>query len=103
MREQHLDLLAEPARGASFTRPCNLAGHVASALIDRARHPPRRLRGATPGLQCAAITIALTGEVKYGGPIIHQRSGRSKNFATGATIDVPGMVVGEVVAREDPV
>jgi hypothetical protein len=36
------------------------------------------------------------------GSIIHQRSGRGKNFATRATIDVPGMVIGKVIAPEDP-
>lgn len=38
-----------------------------------------------------------------GGAIIHPRFGRCKNFAAGATIEVPGMVIGEVVAREYPV
>ena len=47
-------------------------------------------------------TASGTGQVKHFGTIIHQRSGRGKNFAIGATIDVSGMVIGEVVAREDP-
>ncbi len=45
----------------------------------------------------------LAGEVKHGGAIIHQRSSRGKNFTAGTTVEVPGMVIGEVIAREDPV
>src|SRR5512140_3619154 len=40
VREQHFDLLAEPTRSAALPRSCDLARHVASALVDRARHPP---------------------------------------------------------------
>ena len=31
VRKQHLDLFAEPTRGAALPRPCDLARHVASA------------------------------------------------------------------------
>ncbi|MCP1831608.1 hypothetical protein ACVIWU_002474 [Bradyrhizobium sp. USDA 4509] len=34
VREQRLDFLAKPARGASLPRSRDLARHVASALID---------------------------------------------------------------------
>src|ERR1700734_2629730 len=32
--KQHFDLLAQPPRGPTVPRPCNLARHVASALMD---------------------------------------------------------------------
>src|SRR6516165_863114 len=44
VREQHLDLLAEPARGASLPRFCDLARHVTGAFIDPSRHVSSRLR-----------------------------------------------------------
>jgi len=40
VREQHLDLFAEPTRSAALPRSGDLARHVASALVDRARYPP---------------------------------------------------------------
>jgi hypothetical protein len=45
--------------------------------------------------------LALTVEDR--GFIVHERPNGGEGFATGATIDVPGMVIGEVVAREGPV
>src|SRR5215468_2730984 len=103
MREQHLDLLAEPARGAPFPRSRDLASHVASAFVDRARYSPRCLLGATARLQCASIAIALAGQVKHGSTIVHQCSGRGEYLAAGTAVHVTYVVIGEVLAREDPV
>ena len=38
MREQHLDLFAQSPRRSPLPRFCDLAGHVASALVDGHRH-----------------------------------------------------------------
>ena len=38
MREQHLDLFAQSPRRSPLPRFCDLAGHVASALVDGARY-----------------------------------------------------------------
>jgi hypothetical protein len=59
--------------------------------------------GATPGLQRASITIAHAGDVKHRGTIVHQRAGRGEDLAVGTAVDVTCVVIGEVVAREDPV
>src|SRR6516165_7183643 len=80
-----------------------LARHVASALVDRARYFPPRLLGAAAGLEGAPIAIALAGDVKHRGAIVHQRSGRGEDLAAGTAVDVTCVVIGEVLAREGPV
>ena len=49
------------------------------------------------------IAIALAGDVKHRGAIVHQCSGRGEDLAVGTTVDVTCMVIGEVVAREGPI
>ena len=95
--------LAGPTRGAFLPRPCDLACHIASPLIDRARHLPRCLLGAASGFEGASIAIALAGDVKHRCAIVHQRSSRCEDLAAGTAADVTCVVIDEVLARECPV
>lgn len=37
------------------------------------------------------------------GTIVHQRSGRGEDLASGTVVDVAGVIISEVLAREDPI
>ncbi len=103
MREQHLDLLAQAARDAALPGPCDLAGHIASALMDRAWDLTNEVIRAAASFQCTAGTIALAGSVEHRRAIVDQRSGRGQGLAARTDVDVAGMIVGEVLPREGPV
>jgi hypothetical protein len=49
------------------------------------------------------LTIVLACTVEDGRFIVDQRPCGSEGFATRATINVPGMIIDEVLAREGPV
>jgi hypothetical protein len=57
----------------------------------------------TPVLEGALIAIALAGDVKHRGTVVHQRSGRCEDLAAGTAIDVTCVITGEVLARQGPV
>jgi hypothetical protein len=72
------------------------------AIWRGAQYFPRCLLGTAPGLEGALIAIALAGDVKHRGTVVHQRSGRSEDLAAGTAIEVTCVVIGEVLARQGP-
>jgi hypothetical protein len=93
--------LTEPTRGAFLPRPCDLACHVASALIDRAPHLPRCLLGASSGLGRIDRNRACwrrKASLRHRSPAF-----RCEDLAAGTTVDVTRVVIDEALARECPV
>ena len=98
MCEQHLDLFAQSPRGVAFPGLRDLAGHIASTFVDRARHFSGRAIRTTPGLESASCTVVFARAVEHRRIIIHERARRGQRLAAGADIDIVLVVISEVVA-----
>src|SRR5262249_49874733 len=81
----------------------DLARHVASAFIDRPRHPPRRRFGTTSALESACLAVVLARTIEDGCSVVHRRAGRGERLAARAGVDIALMVISELLAREGAV
>jgi hypothetical protein len=102
VREQHLDLLALPPRGTASVALRDVAGHVPRPLEERAPNLPRGFLGAAARLEAADIAVVLAGAIEEL-VVVHDRALADQNLAGRADIDVPLVIIGEVLARERPI
>ena len=72
MGKQHLDLFAQPPRGPALSGFSDLSRHIACALVDGARHLPRRRTRTALELEGASCAVVFAGAVEHRCIVIHQ-------------------------------
>lgn len=85
-------------RSVAFPRLRDLAGHIASTFVDRARHFSGRTIRTTPRLESASSTVVLARAVEHRRIIIHERARRGQRLAARADVDIVLVVISEIVA-----
>ena len=88
MGEQHLDLFVQSPRSPTFSGFGDLARHIACALVDGARHLPRRSTRTALELEVASCAVMFAGAVEHRRIVIHQSARGGQLLAAGAEVKV---------------
>src|SRR3954454_1297830 len=110
MREQHLDLLPLTARSDVGISGGDIAGHVASAFMDRTQDLAGWSVRTADGLQAAVVAVQLAGAIAQEAPVIDAVPGRGEVaailpelLAPRTGVEVASVIVGEVGPLEGAV
>ena len=102
MRKQHLSAFAVATRLFKSAGMGDPTSNVARLLIDATEKFAGYVRGAALALQRADVAIALASGVKAQ-VIVPDSAGSGEKLTSRTGVNVAGLVIGEVLAREDAV